>query len=224
MRILIIEDDNMIGSFVEKGFIQAGYAVDRVEDAEEGFYMLKLNTYDLAVIDLMLPGMDGLTLIENIRKNGDTTPVLILSARKSIDDRISGLQKGGDDYLIKPFSFSELLARVQALIRRTSMKNSMLTELRVHNLTLNILTREVFRGEKSMELNPREFSLLEYMMRNEGMVLSKTMILERVWDYHFDPQTNVVDVLIHRLRNKIDRDFDEKLIHTVRGVGYVLRQ
>jgi len=224
MRILIVEDDTVIGTFVEKGFLETGYAVDRVEDAETGLSLLNVNTYDLAVVDIMLPGMDGLTLIESIRKKGDTTPVLILSARKSVDDRITGLRKGGDDYLIKPFSFSELLARVQALLRRSGMNKEVLSELTAGDLSLNLLTREVLRGEKKIDLNMREFSLLEFMMRNEGMVLSKTMILERVWDYHFDPQTNVVDVLIHRLRNKVDRDFDTKLIHTVRGIGYVLRQ
>ena len=224
MRILIVEDDTVIGNFVEKGFLETGYAVDRVEDAETGLSLLNVNTYDLAVVDIMLPGMDGLTLIESIRKKGDTTPVLILSARKSVDDRITGLRKGGDDYLIKPFSFSELLARVQALLRRSGMNKEVLSELTAGDLSLNLLTREVLRGEKKIDLNMREFSLLEFMMRNEGMVLSKTMILERVWDYHFDPQTNVVDVLIHRLRNKVDRDFDTKLIHTVRGIGYVLRQ
>ena len=224
MRILIVEDDTVIGNFVEKGFLETGYAVDRVEDAETGLSLLNVNTYDLAVVDIMLTGMDGLTLIESIRKKGDTTPVLILSARKSVDDRITGLRKGGDDYLIKPFSFSELLARVQALLRRSGMNKEVLSELTAGDLSLNLLTREVLRGEKKIDLNMREFSLLEFMMRNEGMVLSKTMILERVWDYHFDPQTNVVDVLIHRLRNKVDRDFDTKLIHTVRGIGYVLRQ
>jgi len=224
MRLLIVEDDDMIGSFIEKGFLQAGYAVDRVADAENALNLLGLGMYDLAVVDIMLPKMDGLTLIEEVRRKGDITPVLILSARQSIDDRVVGLQKGGDDYLTKPFSFAELLARVQALMRRSGMKKEILSELRVHDLSLNILTREITRAGRRIELNMREFSLLEYMMRNEGMVLSKTMILERVWDYHFDPQTNVVDVLIHRLRNKIDRDFDKKLIHTVRGIGYVLRE
>lgn len=224
MRLLIVEDDDMIGSFIEKGFLQAGYAVDRVADAENALNLLGLGMYDLAVVDIMLPKMDGLTLIEEVRRKGDITPVLILSARQSIDDRVVGLQKGGDDYLTKPFSFAELLARVQALMRRSGMKKEILSEFRVHDLSLNILTREITRAGRRIELNMREFSLLEYMMRNEGMVLSKTMILERVWDYHFDPQTNVVDVLIHRLRNKIDRDFDKKLIHTVRGIGYVLRE
>jgi DNA-binding response OmpR family regulator len=183
-----------------------------------------VNQYDLLILDLMLPGMDGLSFIEKVRAEGDSTPVLILSARKGIDDRVSGLQKGGDDYLTKPFSFSELLARVQALLRRSGMKQNVTTELRAADLTMNLLTRGVTRQGREIELNMREFSLLEYMIRNQGMVLSKTMILEHVWDYHFDPQTNVVDVLIHRLRNKIDKDFDKKLIHTVRGVGYVLKE
>ncbi len=224
MRLLVIEDDEVIGSFVEKGLRQAGYVVDRVLDAESGLDLMEVNKYDLLILDLMLPGIDGLTLIEKVRETGDATPVLILSARKSIDDRVKGLQKGGDDYLTKPFSFSEMIARVQALLRRSGMKQKGSTELKVADLTMNLLTRGISRGDERIELNMREFSLLEYMIRNEGMVLSKTMILEHVWDYHFDPQTNVVDVLIHRLRNKIDRNFDKKLIHTVRGVGYVLRE
>ena len=224
MRLLIVEDDEMIGIFVEKGLRQAGYVIDRVEDAEAGLALLAVNRYDLLILDLMLPGLDGLSLIEKVRSEGDSTPVLILSAKKSLDDRIKGLQKGGDDYLTKPFSFSELLARVQALLRRSGMKQNVTTELQVADLKMNLLTRGVSREGQDIELNMREFSLLEYMIRNQGMVLSKTMILEHVWDYHFDPQTNVVDVLIHRLRNKIDRDFEKKLIHTVRGVGYVLKE
>jgi two-component system OmpR family response regulator len=222
MRILVVEDDAKIASFVEKGLRQAGYAVDTVSDGEEGLAMAQFNPYDAAVVDIMLPGMDGLTLIEELRRRRHTTPVIILSAKRSVDDRIRGLTAGGDDYLTKPFSFSELLARVQALMRRASMKTSP-TNFEAGDLKVDLLTREVKRGEQQIELQPREFSLLEYLLRNKGTVVSKTMILEHVWDYHFDPQTNVVDVLVSRLRSKIDKDFDVKLIHTLRGVGYVLK-
>jgi two-component system OmpR family response regulator len=222
MRILVVEDDAKIASFVEKGLRQAGYAVDTVSDGEEGLAMAQFNPYDAAVVDIMLPGMDGLTLIEELRRRRLTTPVIILSAKHSVDDRIRGLKAGGDDYLTKPFSFSELLARIQALMRRASMKTSP-TSFEAGDLKVDLLTREVKRGEQQIELQPREFSLLEYLLRNKGTVVSKTMILEHVWDYHFDPQTNVVDVLVSRLRSKIDKDFDVKLIHTLRGVGYVLK-
>jgi two-component system OmpR family response regulator len=222
MRILVVEDDAKIASFVEKGLRQAGYAVDTVSDGEEGLAMAQFNPYDAAVVDIMLPGMDGLTLIEELRRRRLTTPVIILSAKHSVDDRIRGLKAGGDDYLTKPFSFSELLARIQALMRRASMKTSP-TSFEAGDLKVDLLTREVKRGEQQIELQPREFSLLEYLLRNKGTVVSKTMILEHVWDYHFDPKTNVVDVLVSRLRSKIDKDFDVKLIHTLRGVGYVLK-
>jgi DNA-binding response OmpR family regulator len=184
--------------------------------------MVGLNPYDTAVIDIMLPRLDGLSLIEEMRRLGIVTPVIILSAKRSVDDRIKGLKAGGDDYLTKPFSFSELLVRVQALLRRTGMASSPV-RLAAGDLRMDLLTRDVFRGERQIELQPREFSLLEYLLRNKGNVLSKTMIMEHVWDYHFDPQTNVVDVLVSRLRSKIDRDFDKKLLHTLRGVGYVLK-
>ena len=222
MRLLIIEDDTEIAEFLMKGLRAAGFAVDHVVDGEEGRSMAEQIDYDALIVDIMLPKLDGLTLIETIRKKGIQSPVLILSARHSVDDKIKGLQIGGDDYITKPFAFSELLARVQALIRRSSGGGTT-TELRVGDLSLNLLSREVKRGDKSFELRPREFALLEYLMRNVGNVVSKTMILEHVWDYHFDPQTNVVDVLVHRLRSKIDHDFKEKMIHTVRGVGYALK-
>jgi two-component system OmpR family response regulator len=179
--------------------------------------------YDTAIIDIMLPKLDGLSLIEKIRKEKVPTPVIILSAKGTIDDRVRGLQTGSDDYLTKPFAFSELLARVQALIRRASGLSEP-TRLTVGNLSMNLLTREVTRGGRKIELQPMEFSLLEYLMRSAGRVVSKTMIMEHVWDYNFDPQTNVVEARICRLRDKIDRDFDKKLIHTVRGVGYVLKE
>jgi len=222
MRVLVVEDDQQIASFVRMGLQQAGFAVDHAADGEEGFCLAATEPYDVAVVDLMLPKRDGLALIEELRRRKVNTPVLILSAKRSVDDRVKGLQTGGDDYLTKPFAFAELLARVQALIRRASGVTEP-TRLTVGDLTLDLLTREVKRAGERIELQPREFALLEYLMRNAGRVLSKTMILEHVWDYHFDPQTNVVDVLVCRLRNKIDRDGGEKRIQTIRGVGYVLR-
>ncbi|UCF99419.1 MAG: response regulator transcription factor [Spirochaetaceae bacterium] len=222
MRVLVVEDDEKISSFVSKGLKQAGFAVDQAGDGEEGLFMALNNPYDVAVIDLMLPGRDGLSLIEELRKKRISTPVLILSARSSVDDKVKGLQTGGDDYLSKPFSFSELLARVQALLRRSSLTVPV-NKLRVGDLEIDLLKREVRRGEALIDLRPREYALLEYLIRNAGTVVSKTMILEHVWDYHFDPQTNVVDVLIHRLRSKIDEGCRQKLIHTVRGSGYVIK-
>ncbi len=223
MRILVVEDDDKIANFIMRGLQQAGMAVDRVSDGEEAYYFVMNENYDAAVVDLMLPKVDGLTLIRRMRDKKIKTPVIICSAKRSVDDRVNGLHSGGDDYLVKPFSFSELLARVQALIRRSS--NTPEThKLSVGDLTADVLTREVKRGEDQIELQPREFALLEYLMRNSGRVVSKAMILEHVWDYNFDPQINVVDVLVCRLRNKIDKDFGEKLLHTIRGVGYVLRR
>jgi len=222
VRILLVEDDLKIASFVLKGFKEAGFATDHAVDGEEGLGLAVTEAYDAAVIDIMLPKMDGLTLIEKMRRMKINTPVIILSAKRSVDDRIKGLQKGGDDYLVKPFSFAELLARVQALIRRATSTEER-TRLEVGNLSMELLTREVTRGGRGIDLQPREFSLLEYFMRNPGRVLSRTMILEHVWGYDFDPQTDVVDVLVCRLRNKVDRDFDRKMIHTIRGVGYVLK-
>lgn len=223
MRILIVEDDVKIGSFLEKGLREAGYSVDVTKDGLTGLDLARTEPYAAAVIDIMLPGLDGLSLIEKLRTENIDIPVLILSAKQSVDDRILGLQRGGDDYMVKPFSFSELLARVQALIRRDQKKSSELTSLRVGPLQMDLLRHEVSRDSERIELPTKEYTLLEYMMRNPDRVLSKTAILERVYDYAFDPQTNVVDVLVCRLRNKIDKDYSEKLIHTVRGVGYVLR-
>ena len=223
VRILLVEDDLKIASFIIKGLRATGYAVDHAADGEEGLHLALTEPYDTAIIDIMLPKLDGLALIERMRKEKVNTPVIILSARDSIDDRVKGLQTGGDDYLTKPFAFSELLARVQALIRRAG-GISEATQLNVGDLSINLLTREVTRGGRKIELQPLEFSLLEYLMRNKGRIVSKTMIMEHVWDYNFDPQTNVVEVRISRLRDKIDRGFDKKLIHTVRGVGYVLKE
>ena len=222
MKLLIVEDDKKIASFVEKGMREAGFSVDVCSDGRSGLDFGLSGEYDAAIIDLMLPKLDGLKLIERLRLEQVATPVLILSAKQSVDDRIRGLQKGGDDYMVKPFSFSELLARIQALIRR-NRKHTEPTTLQYENLSMDLLHRIVHRDGKKIELPAKEYSLLEYMMRNPEVVISKTSILERVYDYSFDPQTNVVDVLVCRLRNKIDRDFDRKLIHTVRGMGYVLK-
>src|SRR5215468_10093349 len=221
MRALLVEDDDAIAGFVERGLREAGFAVDWFADGDAGFEAAIGQPYDVAVVDLMLPKRDGLSLIDELRKRGVETPVLILSARRSVDDRVRGLQAGGDDYLTKPFAFAELLARVQALVRRASRAPEP-TSLTVEDLTLDLLTRKVTRGGTVIELRPREFALLEYLMRNAGKVVSKTMILSHVWEYNFDPQTNIVDVLVSRLRDRIDRPFETKLLRTVRGVGYVL--
>ncbi len=223
MKILIIEDDEGIRSFVSKGLKEAGFTVDTASTGEEGYALLTQGTYDAAVVDIMLPGMDGLTVIEKARAGGTTTPIIILSAKRDVDDRILGLQKGGDDYLTKPFSFSELLVRIQALIRRSS-SSSQTAILSCADLKLSLISHKVERGGKEIELQPKEFALLEYLLRNKGRVLSKTLIMEKIWKYDFDPQTNIVDVLVSRLRTKIDRDFDKKLLHTVRGVGYVIKE
>ena len=223
MRILLVEDDSKIASFIVKGLKAAGYAVDHALDGEKGLDMALTEAYDTAIIDIMLPKLDGLSLIEKMRKEKIHTPVIILSAKGSIVDRVKGLQTGSDDYLTKPFAFSELLARVQALIRRAGGLSEP-TRLTAGDLSLNLLTREVTRGGRKIDLQPIEFSLLEFLMRSAGRVVSKTMIMEHVWNYNFDPQTNVVEARICRLRDKIDRDFSRKLIHTVRGVGYVLKE
>ena len=222
MRVLVVEDDPKIATFITGGLRQAGFAVDHASNGEEGLDRALIEAYDVAVVDLMLPKLDGLSVIEELRRRKSNTPVLILSAKRTVDDRVKGLQAGGDDYLTKPFAFAELLARVQALIRRASGTVEP-TRLTVKDLSLDLLTREVVRAEHRIDLQPREFALLEYLMRNAGRAVSKTMILEHVWDYHFDPQTNVVDVLVSRLRSKVDRGWDEKRIHTIRGVGYVLK-
>jgi len=222
VRALLVEDDSTIAEFVARGLREAGFAVDHFPDGEAGLMAALDRSYDTAIVDLMLPKRDGLSLIEELRRRGVATPVLILSARRSVDDRVRGLQTGGDDYLTKPFAFSELLARVQALVRRAS-RTPEPTTLTVADLVLDLLSRRVTRGGKVIELRPREFALLEYLMRSAGRVVSKTMILSHVWEYNFDPQTNIVDVLVSRLREKIDKPFETKLLHTVRGVGYVLR-
>jgi two-component system OmpR family response regulator len=222
MRLLLVEDDTKIALFTINGLREAGFTVDHMANGEDGLHMALTEPYDIAVIDLMLPKLDGLTLIEEMRKNKINTPVLILSAKRTVDDRVKGLKTGGDDYLTKPFAFSELLARVQALVRRACGVSSP-SSLTVDDLNLNLHTRKVDRAGQKIELQPLEFSLLEYLMRNAGQVVSKTMIMEHVWDYNFNPQTNVVEARICCLRDKVDRNFDKKLIHTIRGVGYVLK-
>ncbi len=222
MRLLVIEDDPTIASFLVNGLKEAGFAVDHAEEGRRGLALALTEPYDAAVVDVMLPGLDGLSLIEDLRRQKVRTPVLILSARHSVDDRVRGLQAGGDDYLVKPFAFSELLARVQALIRRSTGETQP-TRLAVGDLTLDLIARRVERGGVPLDLRAQELKLLEYLMRNAGRVVSKTMILEHVWNYSFDPRTNVVDVLVFRLREKIDRGHEPKMIHTVRGIGYVLK-
>jgi len=221
MRVLVVEDDKKIASFVVKGLKQNGFAADHAADGEEGLFMTRSVNYDAAIVDLMLPKLDGLSLVQKIRTGGSRVPVLILSAKASVEDRVKGLQAGGDDYLTKPFAFSELLARVQALIRRATQTVEP-TKLVVGDLTMDLLAHDVQRAGEKIELQPREFALLEYLMRSAGRTVTKTMILEHIFDYSFDPQTNVVDVLVHRLRSKVDQD--RAMIQTIRGVGYVLQR
>ena len=222
MRVLIVEDDMTIAGFLVKGFREAGFAVDHAADGEAGLHLASTEPYDVAIVDLMLPKVDGLTLIQRLREQKVRTPVIILSARHTVDDRVKGLETGGDDYLTKPFAFSELLARVQALLRRATSAGET-TRLVVGDLVMDLVSRRVTRGGREIPLRPREFALLEYLMRNAGRVVSKTMILSHVWDYNFDPRTNVVDVLVFRLRDRIDKGFDRKMLQTVRGMGYVLQ-
>ena len=224
MRLLLVEDDEKTASFILKGLRQNGYAVDHVNDGESGLHMALSEPYDTAIVDLMLPKLDGLTLIGELRRKNRNLPVIILSARGSTEDRVKGLETGSDDYLTKPFAFSELLARVQALLRRASGVAEP-TSLTIGALTINLLTRQAVRAGNKIDLQPREFALLEYLMRNASRVVSKTMIMEHVWDYNFDPHTNVVEACMCRLRDKIDKGFGAaKLIHTIRGVGYVIRE
>jgi two-component system, OmpR family, response regulator len=220
MRVLVVEDDSKIASFIVNGLKQAGFAVDHCADGDEGLAMARSVSYDVAVLDLMLPKLDGLSLLKRLRADGGKLPVLILSAKATVDDRVLGLQAGGDDYVTKPFAFSELLARLQALIRRSSRAPEQ-TRLAAGDITLDLLQREVRRGGEKIDLQPREFALLEYLLRHAGRVVTKTMILEHVYDYSFDPQTNVVDVLVHRLRAKLGKENNP--IQTLRGVGYVLK-
>jgi len=222
MRILVIEDDRDTATFIRNGLKRSGYAVDLAKDGEKGFQLIISNTYDAAVIDIMLPKLDGLTIIKKIRELNIQTPVLILSARTSVEDRVKGLGLGSDDYLAKPYSFIELLARVRSLIRRTNLAPNP-TELTKGDLRLDLLTREVTYGSEKIELLPKEFALLEYLMRHHGEVVSKNMILEHIWSYDFEPQTNVVEVMVCRLRNKLEQSPEKKMIRTIRGAGYVLK-
>ncbi len=221
MRILLVEDDMEAASYLVKGLNEIGHAVDHADDGESGLSYAKTNAYDAMVIDRMMPRKDGISMIEDLRRGGDNTPVLILSALDDVDERVTGLRAGGDDYLTKPYQLSELHARLQALARRAQPENAV-TTLRVADLTLDLLKHKVTRAGANINLQPREFRLLEYLMRHAGQVVTRSMLLENVWDYHFDPQTNVIDVQISRLRSKIDKDFEQPLLHTVRGAGYKL--
>lgn len=222
MRVLVVEDDETISAFVARGLREAGFTVDTAHDGRAALMMATTDPYDLVIVDLMLPELDGLSLIERIREGGRTMPVLILTARRSVDERVEGLQRGGDDYLTKPFAFAELLARVQALLRRPGGRPES-ARLVAGDVTLDRLTRIVERHGRALDLRPKEFAVLELLMRNAGKVVSKTMILSQVWGYSFDPGSNVVDVVIFRLREKVDKGFDTPMIHTVRGAGYVLK-
>jgi two-component system OmpR family response regulator len=222
MKLLVVEDDRETAAYLIKGLSESGYAVDHSSDGRQGLFLATGGSYDAMILDRMLPEMDGLAMLGALRAAEIRTPALILSALGSVDDRVKGLRAGGDDYLVKPFAFSELLARIEALMRRGATAPTT-TRLRVADLDLDLLTRTVRRGGKVIELLPREFQLLECLMRHAGNVVTRTMLLESVWDYHFDPQTNVIDVHVSRLRQKIDRNFDHPLLHTVRGAGYCLR-
>jgi two-component system OmpR family response regulator len=223
MRALIVEDDPELNSYLAKGLRESGFVVEVSHDGKDGLYRATTEEFDVVVMDRMLPGLDGLAALRTLRSSGNEVPVLILSALADVDDRVEGLRAGGDDYMTKPFAFSELAARLEALMRRPRA-SAEVTFLSVADLSMNLLTREVKRQEQVLDLQPREFQLLEYLMRHAGQVVTRTMLLENVWGYHFDPQTNVIDVHISRLRAKIDRDFDRVLLHTVRGAGYSLRE
>lgn len=224
MRVLVIEDDQDVASYLNKGLRECDYVVDHASDGKEGMMMAASEEYDVMIVDRMLPGMDGLNIIKTIRATGNQTPVLILSALGDVDARVEGLRGGGDDYLTKPFSFTEMLARLDALARRTRQPSETETVLNVADLEMDLLARTVKRGGVNIDVQPREFRLLEYLMRHADQVVTRTMLLEKVWDYHFDPQTNVIDVHISRLRSKIDKGFDKPLLQTIRGAGYMLRE
>lgn len=222
MRILIIEDEKKVAGFVKRGLEEETYAVDAAYDGEEGLYLAKETPYDLILLDIMLPKIDGLEVLARLRKNHIDTPILLLTAKVSVEDRVEGLNQGADDYLTKPFAFSELLARVRVLLRRG--KTEIQTVLKISELTLDLLSHKVKRNDQEIELTGKEYSLLEYFMRNQGKVLTRTMIAEHVWDYNFDTFTNVIDVFINHLRKKIDKNHSPKLLHTLRGVGYVMKE
>jgi two-component system OmpR family response regulator len=222
MRILVIEDDAEVARFLVKGLKESGHVVDHAANGRDGLFLAAGEPYEAMIIDRMLPGVDGLTIVQTIRASGNRTPVLFLSALGDVDDKVKGLKAGGDDYLVKPFAFAELLARLEALDRRRP-SDSLDARLTVDDLEMDLLSRRVTRAGKPVDLQPREFKLLEYLMRQAGQVVTRTMLLENVWDYHFDPQTNVIDVHISRLRRKIDSGFEKPLLHTIRGAGYMLR-
>lgn len=223
MRILIIEDDKEVASFIRKGLTESGWNTDHADNGKDGLFLAATERYDALIVDRMLPVVDGLAVIRALRASHNDTPALVLSALGEVDDRVEGLKAGGDDYLVKPFAFSELLARLEALLRRSAAAGAApATMLQVGDLKMDLLRREVQRGGRRIDLQPREFQLLEFLMRHAGQVVTRTMLLEGVWDYHFDPQTNVIDVHVSRLRSKIDRDFPSPLLHTIRGVGYRL--
>ena len=222
MRALLIEDDSTVCSYITKGLKEQGYFVDMANDGQEGLNKANSEAYDVMVIDRMLPNLDGLSILKSVRAAGNNTPVIVLSALGEVDDRVKGLKAGGDDYLVKPFAFSELMARIEAVVRRTEFSTEIVTELSVGDLYMDLLSRKVTRTGQKIDLQSREFKLLEYLVRNQGQVVTRTMLLENVWNYHFDPQTNVIDVHISRLRSKIDKDFDSPLIRTVRGAGYII--
>jgi two-component system OmpR family response regulator len=222
MRILVIEDDAEVARFLVKGLKESGHVVDHAANGRDGLFLAAGEPYEAMIIDRMLPGVDGLTIVQTIRAAGNRTPVLFLSALGEVDDRVKGLKAGGDDYLVKPFAFAELLARLEALDRRRPT-DALEARLAVDDLEMDLLSRRVTRAGKAVDLQPREFKLLEYLMRQADQVVTRTMLLENVWDYHFDPQTNVIDVHISRLRRKIDSGFDKPLLHTIRGAGYMLR-
>lgn len=223
MHILLVEDDSNAAAYLRKGLVESGYSVDHADNGDDGLHMAITADYDVLVVDRMLPGRDGLSIIAMLRAGGDTTPVLVLSALGEVDDRVAGLKAGGDDYMVKPYAFSELLARLEALVRRAQPQVEQ-SRLEVADLALDLKTHQVTRAGKRIRLQPREYRLLEFLLRHRDQVVTRTMLLEQVWDYSFDPQTNVIDVHISRLRNKIDRDFDKHLLHTVRGAGYKLSE
>jgi len=223
MRALVIEDDFQVSNYIGKGLREQGFSVDEAPDGKEGLGLASTENYDVMIVDRMLPRLDGLSILKSVRAAGNNTPVIVLSALGEVDDRVKGLKAGGDDYLVKPFAFSELMARIEAVVRRAETGgDSTVTELSVGDLHMDLLSRKVTRAGQRIDLQSREFKLLEYLVRNQGQVVTRTMLLENVWNYHFDPQTNVIDVHISRLRSKIDKDFDPALIRTVRGAGYIV--
>ena len=220
MRVLVIEDDKAVADFVRTGLIELGHTVDAVHDGRDGLFQASSESYDAIIVDMMLPTVDGLTILNALRASKITTPILVLSAKSKVRDRVQGLRAGADDYLVKPFAFEELVARLEVIVTRRGTGDERITTLTAYDLQMDLLARSVSRGDKQIELHPTEFKLLEYLLRHKGQVVTRTMILENVWDYNFDPQTNIIDVHISRLRQKIDKGRDKAIISTVRGAGY----